>query len=72
MGHISKQGNTLLRFLLVEAAQFSRTVQPGLATSVCAPDDAPGKKNCQSGHGQKTHCSVVLDVAKQLAIFAVG
>ena len=50
----------------------SRTVQPGLATSVCAPKDAPGKKNCQSGHGQKTCCSVVLDVAKQLAIFAVG
>jgi len=42
------------------------------ATSVCAPDDAPGKKNCQSGHGQKTRCSVVLDVAQQLAIFAVG
>ena len=50
----------------------SRTVQPGLATSVYAPADAPGKKNCQSGHGQKTRCSVVLDVAKQLAIFAVG
>jgi hypothetical protein len=50
----------------------SRTVQPGLATSVCTPDDAAGKKNCQSGHGQKTRCSVVLDVAKQLAIFAVG
>src|SRR5467141_4123715 len=50
----------------------SRTVQPGLATSVYAPDDAPGKKNCQSGHGQKTRCSVVPDVAKQLAIFAVG
>jgi hypothetical protein len=50
----------------------SSTVQPGLATSVCAPDDAPAKRNCQSGHGQKTCCSVVLDVAKQLAIFAVG
>ncbi len=50
----------------------SRTVQPRLATSVCTPEDAPGKKNCQSGHGQKTRCTVVLDVAKQLAIFAVG
>src|SRR5580700_8223775 len=50
----------------------SCTAQPGLATSVCTPDDAAGKKNCQSGHGQKTRCSVVLDVAKQLAIFAVG
>src|SRR6266581_4010123 len=38
----------------------SRTVQPRLATSVCTLDDAPGKKNCQSSHGQKTRCTVVL------------
>jgi hypothetical protein len=50
----------------------SRAVQPGLATSVSALDDAPGKKNCQSGHGQKTCRSVVLDVAQWLELFADG
>ena len=49
----------------------SRTVQPGLATSVHAPDDASAQKHCQSGDGPKTGCSVVLDVAEWLAVFAV-
>jgi len=51
----------LLRFLLVEASQAAH-VQPRLATSVSAPDDAPGKKNCQSAMARKTCRSVVLDV----------
>src|SRR5438874_2827197 len=63
LGHISKQGNKLLRYLLGEAAQAAARCNPDWRLSVCAPDDAPAKKNCQSGHGQKTRCSVVLDVA---------
>jgi len=47
-------------------------VYPELAASVSAPDDAPGKKNCQSSHGQKTCRSVVLDVAQGLGLFAIG
>jgi len=30
-GHITKQGNSLLRFLLVEAAQVDRAEPPGMA-----------------------------------------
>ena len=71
-GTHQQAGQYIVALLAGRSSASSRTVQPGLATSVCAPDDAPGKKNCQSGHGQKTRCSVVLDVAKQLAIFAVG
>ena len=71
-GTHQQAGQYIVALLAGGSSASSRTVQPGLATSVCAPDDAPGKKNCQSGHGQKTRCSVVLDVAKQLAIFAVG
>jgi transposase len=29
LGHISKQGNSLLRFLLVEAAQAAARIHPG-------------------------------------------
>ena len=71
-GAHQQAGQYIVALFAGRSSASSRTVQPGLATSVCAPDDAPGKKNCQSGHGQKTRCSVVLDVAKQLAIFAVG
>src|SRR5882724_3638700 len=71
-GTYQQAGQYLVALLAGGSSTSSRTVQPGLAASVCAPDDAPGKKNCQSGHGQKTRCSVVLDVAKPLAIFAVG
>ena len=33
LGHISKQGNSLLRFLLVEAAQLGSDKSPGVAVS---------------------------------------
>ena len=72
VGTHQQAGQYIVALLAGRSSASSRTVQPGLATSVCAPDDAAGKKNCQSGHGQKTRGSVVLDVAKQLAIFAVG
>src|SRR5208282_1239290 len=62
----------VVALLAGRSSTSSRTVQPRLAASVCAPDDAPGKKHCQGGHGQETGGSVVLDVAQPLAIFAVG
>ncbi len=37
LGHISKQGNTLLRWLLVEAAEHSAEVRSELASAcICA------------------------------------
>jgi len=68
LGHISKQGKALLRFLLLEAAQAAVRCH---ATSVPAPGDAPTKKYCQSGQGPKTRGSVVLDVAQRLGVFTV-
>ena len=47
LGHISKQGSSLLRFLLVEAAQAAARIHPGLATSVRSPSDASAQKHCQ-------------------------
>jgi hypothetical protein len=34
LGHITKEGNSLLHFLLVEAAQAATTYQPGMEMSV--------------------------------------
>jgi hypothetical protein len=55
---VSKQGNALLRYLLVEAAQ---------AATRCNPD----WRRRQGGYGAQIGSSVVLDVAQRLGIFAV-
>jgi transposase len=65
LGHISKQGNSLLRFLLVEAAQAA------------VRNNAEWKRryihlamrrheHCQGSDGTQTGGSLVLDVAKQM------
>jgi transposase len=67
LGHITKQGSSLLRFLLREAASRS-TLGFGLQTTVRASGNAPAKEHRQGGHGPKTRGSDVLDVAEQLGI----
>jgi hypothetical protein len=57
LGHISKQNNALLRFLLVEAAQAAARYNPDWRRRYVHLMMAPGKKNC---------------VAEQLGLFAVG
>ena len=71
LGHISKQGNKLLRFLLVEAAQVAVRLIP-LAAPLSAPGDAPRSPHRESGHGTQTCRSLVLDVAQRLGLFAVS
>ena len=44
LGHISKQGNTLLRFLLVEAAQVTVRSLPEWREQVFSPGDAIGEQ----------------------------
>jgi hypothetical protein len=60
LGHISKQGNALLRFLLVKRRRRPHGVTQTGGVGICT-EDVPGKKNCQISHGQKTCRSVVLD-----------
>ena len=43
-----------------------------MAASVCAPGDASTQEHCQGSNGQETRCSVVLDVAQRLGLFAIG
>ena len=47
-------------------------LRPGLAASVPTSGDASRTSHRQSGHGQKTGGSVVLDVAERLGVCAVG
>ena len=49
LGHISKQGNSLLRFLLVEAAHGAQ--QAGMAQQVFPLGDAPRTEDRQGSHG---------------------
>ncbi len=67
LGHITKQGNSLLRFLLVEAAQVTARSIPECAVSIsiwrCG-----GTKDRQGRHGPSTGGSDVLDVAQGMGL----
>ena len=68
LGHISKQGNTLLRFLLVEAAQAACPLRRGVATEVFTPGHAAGSPDRQGSHGAQTRCQFVLEVAQGMEL----
>jgi transposase len=64
LGHITKQGNTLLRFLLVEAAQVTvRSIRNGVV-SISTWQCGEGREDRQSRHGPQVSRSNVLDCAK--------
>ena len=63
LGHITKQGSSMLRFLLVEAAQVTVRSVPGVAQPVSPPDDATRTEDCQGRHGSPAGGSSVLDDA---------
>ena len=68
LGHISKQGSSLLRFLLVEAAQVAIRVEPGMASSVSAPSHATGTEDRQGRYGSEGGRRSVLDVAQAMGL----
>jgi len=63
--HIGKQGNSLLGFLLAEAAQAAARITQ-LATSVHPPGDASAQEHRQSRAGKEAGGSLVLDVEEQV------
>jgi hypothetical protein len=65
LGHISKQGNTLLRFLLVEAAHVMVRIEPEVAQSIFSSRHAPWSYRGQRSHGAQTGREFVLDVAQR-------
>ena len=72
LGHITKQGSSLLRFLLGEAAQAAARWDADWRRRYMHLAMRPAKEHRQGGHGPKTRRSVVLDVAERLAVFTVG
>jgi transposase len=64
LGHISKQGNSLLRFLLVEAAQAAARNHPDWRRRYMHLAMRRHKSNCQGSDGAQAGGSVVLDVAE--------
>jgi hypothetical protein len=68
--HISKQGNSLLRSLLVEAAQAAARIHPDWRRRSMHGDPST-QKHCEGSDAAQAGGSVVLDVAEWLWVFAV-
>jgi transposase len=66
LGHISKHGNSLLRFLLVEAAQAAAHIHPDWRRRYMHLAIRRHKSSRQGSHGTPVGGSVVLDVAEWL------
>ena len=68
LGHISKQGNILLRFLLVEAAQVTVRTQPEWRSTFFHLALRRRTENRQGGDGSEIGGASVLDVAPGLGL----
>jgi transposase IS116/IS110/IS902 family protein len=68
LGHISKQGNALLRFLLVEAAQVTIRSQAQWRSKFFHLAHAARTEDRQGSHGPQTGGASVLDVAAGLGL----
>ena len=66
LGHISKQGNVLLRFLLVEAAQVTVRSQAVWRSTILPPRHATRTEDREGGHGSQAGGASVLDVASRV------
>jgi len=63
LGHITKQGSSLLRFLLMEVAQVSVRSLPEWRSQYFRRVMRRGRKTAKSGKGAPLGDSFVLDVA---------
>ncbi len=70
LGKISKQGNSFLRFLLVEAGQTAARLRSATEALLSPPGDAQESRRRQGGSGQKVGHAVVPDVARGLDVRA--
>ena len=71
LGHITKQGNSLLRFLLLEAAQITVRSDHEWRSKYFHLAMRRGRKIATSGDGAETRRSSVLDVAQGMGLRAV-
>jgi hypothetical protein len=68
LGHITKQGSSMLRFLLVEAAQVTVRSLPGWRRKYAHFDDAAWTQDGEGSHGAETGDSAVLDDAPGMGL----
>ena len=72
LGHITKQGSSILRFLLVEAAQVTVRSLPEWRSKYLPPGDAARTEDCEGRDGPQVGRAAVLDVAQGMGLRAVG
>jgi transposase len=71
LGHITKQGSSILRFLLVEAAQVTVRSLPEWRSRYFHLMMRRGRKIRQGRHGKTTGSLSVLDDAPKMGLSAV-
>src|SRR5215467_9934565 len=71
LGHITKQGSSIVRFLLVEAAQVTVRSLPEWRSKYHHLVMRRGRKDSQSCHGPQARRSLVLDVAQGMGLRAM-
>ena len=69
MGHITKQGNTLLRWLLVEAATTAQRYDPSWHRQYVRLSMTEASRGGQGGHRAQAGGEVVLDVALRAGLW---
>jgi transposase len=72
LGHISKQGNSLLRFLLVEAAQATARSDGRWRNQIFPLGAKTRPQDRESSDGTETSSSLVLDVAPRMGLRATA
>jgi len=72
LGHLSKQGNSLITLFAGGGSTGGCALQSGLAASLSTAGHEATKEHCQGSYGAKTGNLSVLDVAKRVGVSAVG
>jgi len=70
LGHITKQGSSMLRFFAGKSGAGYDTQYPGMAQQVFSSDDVAGKEDRKGGPGAEASHSFVLDVAQGMGLRA--
>jgi transposase len=71
LGHITKQGSSILRFLIGRSGSDYRAQSSSMAQPILLPDDEAGTEDRQGRHGASVGRLSVLDDAPRMGLSAV-
>jgi hypothetical protein len=71
LGHITKQGSSMLRFFAGRSGAGHSAQPATVAQQISPPEDAPRTENRQGRDGAETSRSFVLDAAPAMGLLAV-